>query len=328
MPARFSIVIPAMNRQSTLDYTIKTIQASDYDDYEVILHDGASDPPLTGYPNVKLFRTDEDNSMSSDWNTALSKATGEYVIVFGCDDGILPHALTDIDSILTEMNNPPLIRWRRIYYTWKDDSFFAQHSAELQISINGSSRMLDSKKLISAVAQHKMDYTYLPMLYTSAIRRDLLETLIERTGNVCTAISPDIYSGFALASLVDKVPSIGKATTINASSRWSTGVNNFCISESDITKNFVRNNEREGLTLDARLPSSDYYTMKGAILDSFYKACDNGLTDVGLLNTPVSNIPEFDGQVIIKRADNVFDASVIAGEMLKDVKYSLDFKEW
>lgn len=328
---RFSIVIPTYNRQFTLDYTLQTCLSLNYDDYEIIVHDGASDPPITVPEGVKLYRTDDNRSMCTDWNSALSYATGDYIILFGCDDGILPHALADLHSIIEALNNPPLVRYRRCYYTWKDDFFGPQHSGELQISKDGSSYMLNSKRLIAAVAQIKMDYTFLPMLYTAAIRRDLLDTLIERTGKVIDAIAPDIYSGFALASLVDNVPSINKPMTINAGSRWSTGVAHMMnpIEEGDaVRKHFQETNEKDGLFSDKRLPVDAHRTMGGALKDSFYSACKNGLLKESDLNTPYPNVPHFDGRIEGVYADDVFQASQIAGDALRDEPYSLDFKQW
>lgn len=324
---RFSIVIPAMNRQYTLDYTIKTALGCNFDDYEIIVHDGASDPPLTVPDGIKLYRTDENNSMCSDWNAALSKATGEYIIVFGCDDGILPYALHDIDNILKEINNPPMIRWNRCYYTWKDD-FFAEMSGQLQVSMNGSSFMLNSRKLIAAIAQLKMDYTFLPMLYTAAMRRDMLDKLMEKTGKLLDGISPDIYSGFALASLVEKVPSIGKPMSINAASRWSTGLSNTALrGDTEIALNFKANNEKEGRFYDERVPDKRP-SLRTSIMNEYYQACKNGLMGEDLLNTSVGNIPAFDGNVEYRQADNVYEASLIAAELLKDTQYNLNFKEW
>ena len=323
---RFSIVIPAMNRQETLDYTIKTIQACNFEDSEIIVHDGASETPLVVPDGVKLFRAEDNRSMCTDWNSALSYANGDYIILIGCDDGILPHALHDIDNILDDMNTPPLIRWNRCYYTWKDE-FFAQRSGELQITIGGSSFMMDSHKLISAASMVELDYTFLPMLYTSAIRRDLLDELIAKTGKVVDDISPDIYSGFAFASLVDKVPSINKAMTINAGSRWSTGVNNLSIGNTKICEDFHFNNIRDNLLYDDRIPLNKTQTLWGSIKNSFYKACENGLIDEATLDGNPGRIA-FDGQVIYEKADDVFEASVIAGEILRNEKYDLSFKNW
>jgi len=327
---RFSIVIPARNRHHTLAYTLKTCLACEYDNYEIIVYDNASIPPLEVPSGVTLYRGEKALSVTRSWNEAVLRATGEYIILFGNDDGIIPYALRDLDTILTTMGNPPLLRWRRCYYTWANaDMIGLPHQRGiLQLSIGGTPRILNSKKLISAAVQLKIDYTYLPMLYTATIRRDLVEELYERTGYVFHSLAPDLFSGFAFAAMVDKVPSITKPMTINAGSNESTGVNVLAFGktgkESELHKEFIRLNYQDGL-----IPAN-HMTKQELTRQAEFERCFRIIGELGLIDhdpVPFSDVPEFDGTIEEVYANDVFEASQICGERL-DTPYSLEFVEW
>ena len=72
--------------------------------------------------------------MTDNWERAVSFATGEYVIVIGDDDGMLLHALTDIERIISQ-TNARLIRWERVGYQWPNTLLTAEAN-RLGIPIN------------------------------------------------------------------------------------------------------------------------------------------------------------------------------------------------
>ena len=54
-------------------------------------------------PKVRYLRTPDALAMSSNWEFALSHARGEFVILMGDDDGLLPHALAELDKIIAAL---------------------------------------------------------------------------------------------------------------------------------------------------------------------------------------------------------------------------------
>src|SRR4051812_3222592 len=94
---RFSIIIPTRERAATLRYALRTCLDQTFDDYEVIVSDNFSSPATKAVvdeaaaPRVRYFRTDRPLAMSDSWEFAVSHARGEYVLVIGDDDGLLPH---------------------------------------------------------------------------------------------------------------------------------------------------------------------------------------------------------------------------------------------
>ncbi len=226
---RFSVVIPTRNRARTLPYTLRTCLAQSFPDLEIVVSDNAS---VDGTADVvarfedarlRYVKTDRALCISDSWEFAVSQARGEYVILIGSDDGLIPEILPMLDDLLACLRVRAL-RWNRVYYTWPD-AVFGPQAGHIQVPVLGSSLELDGQTTIREVANRRMDYTLLPMLYTSVIHRSLIQELRQRTGRVFAAASPDIYSGFAFAYLLDHYYSLGIPVSINGGSGDSLGFN-------------------------------------------------------------------------------------------------------
>src|SRR4051794_771114 len=113
---RFSVVIPTRERAATLRSCLRTCLAQDFDDYEIIVCDNHSSPPTAevvselAHPRLRYVRAPEPLAMSANWELALSQATGEYIVLLGDDDGLIPYALREIDA-LARGTGARAIRW-------------------------------------------------------------------------------------------------------------------------------------------------------------------------------------------------------------------------
>src|SRR5450432_1039111 len=124
----FSIIIPTRNRYETLRYAILTVLDQEFRSFEIIISDN-SDPAnqrSAGLPaefvndeRIKYFRPPSVLAMSDNWEFGISKATGEFIIIFGDDDGLVGGALTKIESIIRD-TKADLVSWARVEYNWPD----------------------------------------------------------------------------------------------------------------------------------------------------------------------------------------------------------------
>ena len=71
---------------------------------------------------LKYFRTSKRISMRENFNTAVLNSTGDYIIFFGDDDGILPGQFKFLRRILEE-HRPDGISWLKSSYIWPKDEF-------------------------------------------------------------------------------------------------------------------------------------------------------------------------------------------------------------
>lgn len=277
---RFSIVIPTRNSHHTLYYTLKTCINQDYSDYEIILSDNSDDDKTIkvvrkiNSDKIKYFRTSEILPMTEHFNFAISKANGEYVIVLGSDDGLLFHALKLIDFLLNKLN-VKMMRWDMVFYGWPNVGLDSLKNV-FRIP-NGVPKKdiqcvnLDSLEMINKVCKFELSYNILPMLYmNSVVKKELIINLKERTGEVYKSLSPDIYSGFAFAYIVNNYLTIKMPMSIGGASDKSNGL--ACIhskkgSNNEIMKDFFELNKKSSYRFHDNIP---YVKCEGvAVADSF-----------------------------------------------------------
>lgn len=282
---RFSIVIPTRNSADTLKYTLQTCLKQEFDNYEIVVSDNSS---LNNDFTKKLIENFNDEriryytpprelAMTENFEFAVSKATGEYIIVLGSDDALLFHALTTIDNVLNNIG-ARILRWPQVAYGWPNvklkgyENFFGTPINE---SGNINYNEIDSKWLIQNVINFKTHYSALPMLYcNSVIHQGVLKKLINETGNVFKGNTPDVYSGFVLAYLQRKFFSIDVPMVIGGSSGNSNGIafHNTPDKAKDIKNDFIKLNAKSGIKRQSIVPRIK--SVDAAVVESFLNAKD------------------------------------------------------
>ncbi len=92
---KFSVLLPTRNRLDLLSYAIETVRRQDYSDWEIIVSDNFSEEDIAGYvrsiddSRIKYCRTDKFVPVTDNWNNALAKSDGDYVIMLGDDDCLM-----------------------------------------------------------------------------------------------------------------------------------------------------------------------------------------------------------------------------------------------
>jgi hypothetical protein len=255
-----------------------------FDSYEVIVCDNCSSIETQQVvrsfdsPKVKYVRSDVPLAMSDNWDLAVSQAQGEFVTVLGDDDGLLQHALQVADDALSTLG-VKAFRWDKLYYHWPDQS--RVHPANyLSIPLVPSRHetpyeLLQSTKVISSVICGRCRYPQLPMIYNSFIQADLISTLRQRTGRVFKAITPDVYSGFAFASLLKRFGSTTMPLGIEGVSGKSNGAATFLGDDNNsIAKEFKQLNCTAGLQWNRKVPQVNK-SISAVVAESFEQVKEN-----------------------------------------------------
>jgi hypothetical protein len=257
---RFSVVIPTRERAETLRFALRTCLDQAFDDFEVVVSDNFSSPATRevveacGSPKVRYVRTPEPLAMSNNWEFGLAHARGEYVILIGDDDGLLPHALAELDRLF-RARQPRVIRWSAAFYTWPSFALPGQGDY-LRLPLGCTLRECKGPETIRAVAEFRAFYTDLPMLYNSAIRRDVLDEMRRHSGRVIPHPIPDIYSGFAVAYLSGWFLSSTVPMSISGLSRASNGVATLLnTARTEIDREFHALNAKDGLRHEPTVPN-------------------------------------------------------------------------
>ena len=262
---RFSIVVPTRERAETLHFALLTILDQDFDDYEIVVHDNCSSPATREVverhqsDKIKYFRSDAPLAMTDSWERALSFAKGEYVMVIGDDDGLLPHALRILQQLLTSLSLP-IIRWSRVSYHWPNHLFPVKRNS-LKIPTGNNAYFIPGRAMIKMVVEQEMPFQNLPMLYNSVVHRDLIAAIRQKCGRVFLSAVPDLASGYALAYESKRYLSIESPMSIGGTSGKSNGLATLGRVQSgggsEVAEDYARLNGMAGLAPHRKLPAID-----------------------------------------------------------------------
>lgn len=200
----FSIVVPTGGRTSTLTHTLRTVLCQVGDDIEVLVSDNDRTPGTKNLidslddSRIRYVRTPRRLSMTDHWNFAISASRGEYVLVLGDDDGLLPDAVDRVRRIV-EIHRPDVIYGPLDFYQWPVDG---KPGMVTRIASRDSDREVD----LLSLRQHILRiggarWEALPSVYRAFVHRRVLEQLYVAAGKYCDSINPDMYCGFAIAGL-------------------------------------------------------------------------------------------------------------------------------
>lgn len=127
---RFSIVVPAYNAAPYIADTISSVRAQDFDDYEMIVVDGASTDRTVDVVNsvadarIRVIAGPDDGQLDA-VQKGLKAARGDIVHWLNADDIMMPGTLTYVSECFT--------RNSAVQVVFSDDYAFSQDSRKLHV---------------------------------------------------------------------------------------------------------------------------------------------------------------------------------------------------
>jgi len=112
---RYSVLLPTRNGGNFLDNCIGTILDQPYEDMELVVSDNANTDQTQDVlasisdPRLKVIRTEKPVSVSKNWNRALNASSGDYILMMGDDDCLLPDYFQKMDQTLKKYNFPDCV---------------------------------------------------------------------------------------------------------------------------------------------------------------------------------------------------------------------------
>lgn len=226
----FSIAIPTRDRADTLRAALRTCLAQDIDSVEFVISDNDSHDATRAVveeaadPRVRYVHTGRRLSMAENFEFAYAACTGSFIGFLGDDDGLLPHALAMLGDEVPLADADACI-WPSQHYYWP--GFFEPHLANtlsVDLRQRTGTRRVSSAHMLREVAAYRSRYNLLPSPYFGVVRRTALEAAkSRRTGRLFNSITPDVYSGIAVARVIDDYLISSRAYTLSGQSRHSNG---------------------------------------------------------------------------------------------------------
>src|SRR3990167_2510496 len=120
---KFSVLLPTRNGGQFIENCICSIMEQDYSDFELIISDNANTDNtqvitqqfLTD-PRVKLIRNEAPVSVTENWNNAYHASIGDYILMMGDDDYLLPEYFQRMERILARHNQPDCVVYNAYSY--------------------------------------------------------------------------------------------------------------------------------------------------------------------------------------------------------------------
>jgi glycosyltransferase involved in cell wall biosynthesis len=124
---KFSVLLPTRNGGKYLKSCIESVLSQDYKDMELIVFDNANTDNTAEVVNsysddkrLKYYRIDSVVSVTDNWNNALKKSSGDYVLMMGDDDFLLPGYFDTLDQIIKENDFPDGISYFGYSFIYPD----------------------------------------------------------------------------------------------------------------------------------------------------------------------------------------------------------------
>lgn len=319
----FSIIIPAKNRANTIVETLKTIFSQPFNDYEVILSDDFSDDQTKNLvkefekkPNF-IFTNPKESGMMNNFEHAISMSCGQYLIVLGGDDGLLPNSLSELQNLIRKKNSKlitwptpaffyPGLRSEYSFLTLPIESFLRKNITKIK-----SSEFLDNQfKNLFYIADK-----FNPMIYVkSVISANFVKEIKEKNdGKLFHCSTPDGFSGLLFASNIDNFLYSSKPFTFHGVSKNSAG---FTYMKGDkksrkVSEEFFKNISK--ITMHKKLANAPYSPLITLMTADFLLTCMDRNT--WKYKKRDLNYKKIIKNSLLELSDGIFSKSNIAREL-------------
>jgi hypothetical protein len=119
-----SFLLPTRDRLDYLKLAIETVRRQDCSDWEIVISDNDSAEDIAGHVHslgddrIRYSRTDRALAVTENWNAALSMSCGDYVLMLGDDDGVLPGYITHMQALTARFDQPDAFYTGSLLFTY------------------------------------------------------------------------------------------------------------------------------------------------------------------------------------------------------------------
>lgn len=278
---KYSVILPTYNSINYLPTCIDTILSQKYTNFELIISNNCSTDGTSEYleslndPRITIYHPETFLTLGDHWNFAISKASGEWLICLGSDDGLLPFFfdLADLVTKIAQEHGIKIIKTNRVYYFWPgvQDTYgniAISYNARAEVSIKST------KKVLEEAIYGNFNFVDLPQMYTSSMfNRSVLQKVFINSTNkkYIQYNSQDAYLGVSGCIYEDKYLDINMPFGWVGCSPNSIGLND------SKSKEFIDFSQYDALSFPAELYktiNSTELLLVGSLI-SLKKHCKN-----------------------------------------------------
>lgn len=205
---RFAILLPTRNGGRFLRTCIDSVVDQSYDSLELVVSDNANEDEtpeiLRSYddPRLRAIRSKSVLSVTDNWNAALTTSTGEYILMIGDDDLLLPDCCATLDRLLAMHHNPDCLSYNAYRFIAPDaihgieTAYYGEAYFKFEPDLDRS-RFLEADLRRSIVRDMFRFRTRFPLtMQIAVVRRDAMDRLPN------APFQPPFPDHYALAALL------------------------------------------------------------------------------------------------------------------------------
>ncbi|MEQ8267810.1 MAG: glycosyltransferase family 2 protein [Parvibaculum sp.] len=322
-----TVIIPTRERADVFASALRTATSQDYENLEILVSDNFSSDGTeeiarnAGDSRVKYLNTGKRLSMAHNWEFALSQATGEWVTIIGDDDGLLPGGLLQAAEFIRE-TGVLAFQSATCRYRWPGNK--GRSYGRIRVPLTHGHEIRESKTWMTRVLSGRTVYAELPMLYTGGFASmDVLQDMKRRTGAFYKSCVPDVYSGFALASLLPRYGYSRAPLAIAGTSRHSIGVDQFSKQKKSQASPSQTFGQEENIPFHKDIPMTE----SGGYPPSLQATAFEAYLQTGSLRSEGSPEP-FDRQLEVILASSPANDEALAAWALRFARlHGLDYRQ-
>jgi glycosyltransferase involved in cell wall biosynthesis len=119
--------LPTRSAASILEGCVASVLDQPYADMELVVADNANDDRtgaiLDSFADdrrLRVVRSEVVLDVTENWNAALEASTGEYLLLLGDDDSLLPGYFENVDALLARHGDPDCLTYNAYSFVAKD----------------------------------------------------------------------------------------------------------------------------------------------------------------------------------------------------------------
>jgi glycosyltransferase involved in cell wall biosynthesis len=256
---KFSVLLPTRNRLEYLKYAISSVLYQDYENWEIIVSDNDSEEDIKGYvtslndSRVKYFKTKSFCPVTENWNNAMEKSTGDYVVMLGDDDCLLKGYFSHCLSLLNLHQFPDMIYNSAFIYIYPavlqkiPNGKLEQHGNASFLVGQIAPYILDRRKankLVNEILNFSVAVNF-NMQHSLVSRKLILE--MQRYGKFYQSPYPDYYATTALLLKAERVLAVPYPMVVIGVTPKSFGYF------------YLNNKENDGIAFLQNVPNDEIY---------------------------------------------------------------------
>jgi glycosyltransferase involved in cell wall biosynthesis len=196
------------------------------DRIEVLIADNASTDGTRGFvesvrdPRIRYVNSGTRLSMSANWEFAVQHAVGDYIMIIGDDDAIVPGALDRlISDVATHASD--VYFWPKHMYVWPTTG---RNAYVETLAPQTQAAPLDLGRLSRFVLRMGgWRYALLPSMYHSLVARRIPDAMRHRFGRVYHTSEPDVFMMMSIPVFTPTAWNVGYSVTVHGRSPKSNG---------------------------------------------------------------------------------------------------------